>query len=359
MPRFFRGLLIVPLALSAASFRLPTTAHAVGRRVSMISVSKGEDFACAVTAPGAVVFCWGSVEGGVLGKAVSNRRSPAPVALRGIGSRDSIVAVSAGATPFACALSASGAAQCWGANDYGEIGDGAAGNVRSPRRVRTSEPLASISAGENMACGLARDGRAFCWGLNDNGQLGVGDSAVHRLPVPVKTRFRFRQLSVGAAGGTCGVLQDARLLCWGRNDGGQLGTANQESVLTPRVSSMVAAERFSEVSVGNGITCGLTTDARVLCWGSPGKYLGSNAPDMVSVVELAVPLGGACGIGCDRSPDVVPANPVAPHVLLGLERVRCPWPTRRGIDRRRPGTNHERCRLRHAERRRFRLCGDR
>ena len=52
---------------------------------------------------------------------------------------------------------------------------------------------------------------------------------------------------------------------------------------------MVAAERFSEVSVGNGITCGLTMDARVLCWGSPGKYLGSNAPDMVSVVELAVP----------------------------------------------------------------------
>jgi alpha-tubulin suppressor-like RCC1 family protein len=209
--------------------------------------------------------------------------------LRGTGAADSIIAVSAGATPFACALSASGTAQCWGVNDYGEIGDGAAGNVRSPTRVRISEPLASISAGENAACGLTRDGRALCWGLNDNGQLGVGDSAVHQLPVPVRTRFRFRQISVGAAGGTCGVLIDARLLCWGRNDGGQLGTADETSVLTPRVPTMLAAERFSVVTVGNSMACGLTTDARVLCWGSPGKYLGSNAPDMVSVVQLAVP----------------------------------------------------------------------
>jgi alpha-tubulin suppressor-like RCC1 family protein len=255
----------------------------------MVSVSKGEPFACAVTAPGAVVSCWGSVEGGVLGKPVSTRRSPVRIVLRGAGGADSIIAVTAGATPFACALNASGAAQCWGANDYGEIGDGTAGNVRSPTRVRASLPLASISAGENMACGLTRDGRALCWGLNEDGQLGVGDSAVHHLPVPVRTRFRFRQLSVGAAGGTCGVLLDAHLLCWGRNDGGQLGTADDKSVFTPRVPTMVAAQRFSAVNVGNGITCGLTTDARVLCWGSPGKYLGSNAPSIVSVVELGVP----------------------------------------------------------------------
>ena len=255
----------------------------------MVSVSKGEVFACAVTSPGAVVSCWGDVEGGVLGKAVSSRRSPGRIALRSAVSADSIVAVSAGATPFACALSASGAAQCWGSNDHGEIGDGSRGNVRAPTRVRVSEPLASISAGENMTCGLTRDGRALCWGLNEDGQLGAGDSAVHRLPVPVMTRLRFRQLSVGAAGGTCGVLLDSRLMCWGRNDGGQLGTADEHSVLTPRVPPMVATSRFNAVSVGNGFACGLTTDARVLCWGSAGEVLGRNAPPIASVVELALP----------------------------------------------------------------------
>ena len=291
MPRSLFRLLIIPLSLWATPIRLPHHGHGSGRRVSAVSVSKGEVFACAVATPAASVYCWGDVDGGgVLGTSVSSRRVPARIALPGTGGADSIVAVSAGATPFACALGASGSAQCWGVNDYGEIGDGTAGNHRAPTPVRVGEALVSISAGESVACGLARDGRAFCWGLNEDGQLGVGDSAVHRFPVAVRTRFRFRQLSVGAAGGACGVLLDSRLLCWGRNDGGQLGTADDKSVLTPRVPTMVAAERFSAVSVGNAFTCGLTTDAHVLCWGGGAEVLGS-APLVVALVEVVLPRG--------------------------------------------------------------------
>jgi hypothetical protein len=120
-------------------------------------------------------------------------------------------------------------------------------------------------------------------------RAGAGDSTVHRLPVLIRTRERFRQLSVGPAGGTCGVLLDARLLCWGRNDGGQLGTADEASVLTPRVPILVARERFSSVSVGNAFACGLTTDARVLCWGSTGPAAGHGVTPMRSVVHLATP----------------------------------------------------------------------
>jgi len=285
----FLRLLLLPLAFSATPSRHDAATHDGAPRVSAVSVSKGEDFACAITSPGALVYCWGSVEGDVLGIGVSDRHAPTRVAIRGLTAGDSIVAVSAGATPFACALAASGAAQCWGANEEGEIGDGSMRNVRPPTRVRVGEPLASISAGENMACGLTRDGRAFCWGINEDGQLGAGDSAVHHLPVPVKTRYRFRRLSVGAAGGTCGVLVDSRLLCWGRNDGGQLGTADDSSVVTPRVPRMLAAERFSTVSVGNGFACAVTTDARLLCWGSADELFGRQAVPAMSVVEMRRP----------------------------------------------------------------------
>ena len=195
MPRFFRGLLIVPLALSAASFRLPTTAHAVGRRVSMISVSKGEVFACAVTAPGAVVFCWGASKGACSGRLsrIGARRRASRFAAP--ASSDSIVAVSAGATPFACALSASGSAQCWGATTMARSVMARRETSARPRGCAPSEPLASISAGENMACGLTRDGRASAGGSTITGNL----ASATRPCIIFPSRSRHGSVSVSSA----------------------------------------------------------------------------------------------------------------------------------------------------------------
>lgn len=258
------------------------------RTVDSFSVSKGDVFACALTSPGRIVYCWGHGEDGVLGSAVTNSRTPIRITVPGDGG-DSVIAVSAGATPFVCALRASGQAYCWGQNEAGELGDGTLVSHRLPSRVRVPRPLVAISAGENTACGLTSDGQVYCWGTNEQGQLGVGDSSVHRLPVRVKTDLRFRQISVGAAGGVCAVTMEHQIACWGRNDGGQLGTADDSTLLAPRVTPLPKSSRFDAVSVGNAFGCGITVAAHVSCWGSPSFVLGARAPAMVSVVEVPLP----------------------------------------------------------------------
>lgn len=281
------ALLACSTTVASPSLRPPLDA----RTVAAISVSKGEYFACALTSPGRLVYCWGSGAGGVLGKSERSSRTPVRIPLRSDRDRDSVVAVSAGATPFACALFASGQAYCWGQNDYGEIGDGTAADLRAPSRVRVPRPLVAVSAGENVACGLADTGEAYCWGINEAGQLGVGDSSVHRLPVLVKTELRFRQLSVGAAGGTCGVTMDHRIACWGRNDAGQLGTPDDSSDYIPRAVLSAVQGRFDAVDVGNGFACALGTDGHVVCWGSglPAPR-GEPAGNPATLVDRTVPI---------------------------------------------------------------------
>jgi alpha-tubulin suppressor-like RCC1 family protein len=258
----------------------------VPRTVDSVSVSKGDVFACALTSPGRIIYCWGRHDND--GSAVTNSRTPLRVTVPG-DERDSIIAVSAGATPFVCALRAAGQAYCWGENEAGELGDGTLVKHRLPSRVRVPRPLVAISAGENAACGLTSDGLVYCWGTNEQGQLGVGDSSVHRLPVRVKSDLRFRQISVGAAGGVCAVTTEHQVACWGRNDGGQLGTADESTLLAPTMTPLAKSSRFDAVSVGNGFVCGITVAAHVSCWGSPSFVLGARAPAMVSVVEVPLP----------------------------------------------------------------------
>jgi alpha-tubulin suppressor-like RCC1 family protein len=72
---------------------------------------------------------------------------------------------------------------------------------------------------------IDRPGRVLCWGLNDAGQVGT---AVTDEPVPVPTVVGGLSgaREVGAGGATsCARTADGRIFCWGVNDFGQLGDA--------------------------------------------------------------------------------------------------------------------------------------
>ena len=103
--------------------------------------------------------------------------SGTPQAVAGGGSYS---VVDAG-TSFTCAVTTSGAAFCWGINDYGQIGNGpgngeASGSkATSPTAVIDGHTFAAITAGERHACAIATDASAqgaYCWGSNILGSLG-------------------------------------------------------------------------------------------------------------------------------------------------------------------------------------------
>jgi len=91
-----------------------------------------------------------------------------------------------------CALTLDGAAYCWGAADRGQLGrasdpfrDRFLEEVDGPDPVEGDLTFATLVAGEDHTCGVTWSGETFCWGANGFGQLGDGTRTDRNQPVRV------------------------------------------------------------------------------------------------------------------------------------------------------------------------------
>lgn len=146
------------------------------------AVAPSVNFTCAVNVAGSAQ-CWGRGFSGELGdgSAFSEHFTPKPVL--GLGS--GVSSISTGAT-HAYAVLASGAARCWGENGAGSLGDGTTTDRYRPVAVKTlSAGVARVSAGGWHSCAVMSSGAASCWGANLFGQVGDGTKGTDRL-VPTR-----------------------------------------------------------------------------------------------------------------------------------------------------------------------------
>lgn len=154
------------------------------------AITTGSTHTCAIALDG-TIWCWGSNQYGVLGNpnALGGR---VPVAVAG---NHTFSTLSAGAD-HSCALEADGAAWCWGVNDYGQIGVAAVGEAcpafgsaqpcrTSPVAVESGLRFTALSAGTSHTCAVTARGAAYCWGRGTEGQLGDGRAASSAAPVRV------------------------------------------------------------------------------------------------------------------------------------------------------------------------------
>ncbi len=96
------------------------------------SISSGLVHSCAVTS--SITRCWGIGQDGVLG---NDRYTSDPNPVNVVGSwNDTAVAV---ANSSSCAVAADGTARCWGTNIYGELGNGVADGMSSPKPVKVGD----------------------------------------------------------------------------------------------------------------------------------------------------------------------------------------------------------------------------
>jgi alpha-tubulin suppressor-like RCC1 family protein len=181
------------------------------------AITLGGNHTCVLN--GGSVGCWGVNYQYELGNdANTDGYYYIPVTPVGLGT--SVQAISAGYS-HTCAI-VNGGAWCWGANNYGQLGDGTNAERHKPVQVQgLTSGMTAISAGDNFTCAVVNGG-AWCWGGNGNGQLGDNTNLDRYSPVAVYGLGSGVQAITTGTSHAC-ALTNTGAKCWGYNGYGELG----------------------------------------------------------------------------------------------------------------------------------------
>lgn len=225
------------------------------------SISAGAYFTCAIVEDNSL-RCWGQNRFGQLGLDDAKDRGNGPNELGSylppvmLGNGIGVSRISAGHM-HVCAEFLAGGVKCWGGNFMGQLGLG----DQMPRGVLQGQmanvpfltigvgPVQQLIAKYSHTCVVFATGSVQCWGSNQYGQLGLGDTN-NRGDEPGEMGANLPELNFGAkkvtmvAPGqthTCALLDDGSVKCWGGNAYGQLGLGDtkdridQVGEMTPSV----------------------------------------------------------------------------------------------------------------------------
>jgi alpha-tubulin suppressor-like RCC1 family protein len=267
-------------------------ADATGLTSGVRSVVANSWHTCAVTTSGGAK-CWGDNSVGTIGDGTTTDRS-VPTDVQGL--TGGVVAL-ASAEFSNCALTTAGGMKCWGFNGFGQLGDGSTDGHLAPVDVSgLTGGVAAPGTGFLHTCAVLSNGGLDCWGSNEFGQLGDGTTADRAVPAGVPaTGWEVSAVSGGSVH-TCAVLTNGMVRCWGDNSLGQLGDGTTVARLTPVTVSGLSggdapvAHGVASVSTGAGHSCTLTTAGGVECWGRNAS--GQLGDGTVTNRSTPVPVAG-------------------------------------------------------------------
>ncbi|HEY0230290.1 MAG TPA: hypothetical protein VGC55_03475 [Dokdonella sp.] len=256
---------------SLASSLVPVAVDGLGSGVS--GIATGYLVGCAIQ--NGAALCWGDDSQGALGDGVGTGAQLSPVAVSGLDS--GVASISAG-NQHVCAVVA-GAAECWGQNDRGQVGNGSAPDaVVSPVVVPGLESGVSQAVARSDYSCAVKDGGVWCWGGNDLGRLGNGGYDDTAVPQPVSgLASGVASISLGGYH-ACALLTDRSVQCWGSNDFGDLGTLGPDASPVPQPADRFPAD-MDALALGLYTTCGIA-DGAAFCvgWNGYGQLGNGGVP---------------------------------------------------------------------------------
>jgi alpha-tubulin suppressor-like RCC1 family protein len=290
-----RGSVAVPAAFG-------TIAVSESPNVTVETLCAGEKHTCALLSD-LTVKCWGSNASGQLGYGTSARvgaeLTPSEVGPVSLANHVGVSDVSCGAH-HTCALLNNGTVQCWGANQAGQLGLGSTAMIGDDEKPDSVPPVSvtselgvmvkRIAAGDSHTCALLTDLSVHCWGfgsvLGIQASDNVGDTELPSSVAPVELTVAGEgELPVDVKAGrfhTCVLFDHGSLKCWGRNDFGELGQGNLDTIGVENdpadvgmlgISDVVSGTGVSAFVPGNYLTCAAVRalheldPASFYCWG--------------------------------------------------------------------------------------------
>lgn len=274
-----------PFNGSPSPFFVSANAPGENPPLDLRHVTAGAQFACALD-PLGVAWCWGRNDAGQLGIDTDDEYRPYASQVAG---DHRFVAIAAGAR-HACAVDDKDAVWCWGSNEFGQLGLGDVKMVRVPTKVGDLEARTDAESlligGRDFTAVLRAQGKApLSWGANLFGQLGDGGKVEREKPGEASSVGRRQPVALyssSTARHQCLRDKDHKLYCVGANVFGQLGNSSTLDATDPVVvwdgssPNRRVAQVRDAVAVGGRHTCAINEANEVWCWGANHRHqLGS------------------------------------------------------------------------------------
>jgi len=200
-----------------------------------------------------------------------------------------------------CVVVPGGTASCFASNlvtgnASGQVGNGTILPVLGPAAVQNISTATSIAVGANHSCALLTDHTIQCWGSNGQSQIGDNTGVTRPSPITVGTITDAMAIAVGT-NHNCALLQTGQVRCWGSNAAGQLGNGSNDAS-SGNPSLVIGITNAVSISAGEAHSCAVLANGRVMCWGSnaygqlgSGLAPGNGSGDLNSS-NVPVPVSG-------------------------------------------------------------------
>lgn len=244
---------------------------------------------------------------------------------------------------FACGIDDQNDTYCWGgcsSNHHEsclgigknhELNYGHKARKVNQRQLPSNAYFVDIAVGGGIhACGLTNHGEIYCWGDSFHGETGAGNPVYNPIinDVYEPTKIMAGEIPTGVkftqvvAGGThsCAIADNQQVYCWGNNNYGVLGAGRNFDIVSNSTSlpvqvvrgGLASDEHFTQLSLSQSSSCGLTNKHKVYCWGVRGVIgdgqnhtLGANQPTAIKldlvpsdrlIVQVAAGSNHACAL---------------------------------------------------------------
>jgi hypothetical protein len=257
-------------------------------------VALGGGYVLALDSAG-TVWSWGSNNFGQLGNGTTTSipgSNPTPVPVPGLSG---ITQVSASGA-HSLALRADGTVFAWGDNQYGELGDGSLTSISRPERVPGLTGITKVIGGQADSFAITAGGTLLAWGNNSYGALGNGTrTGMSATPAPVPGLAGVTAVSSNLDATLAVASPSGTMYSWGDNRYGLTGDGTNSPHFSPEPTSLTGV---AAVSAGQLVSGAVLSSGKLMTWGDDaGGSLGTgSAAEATGVFFSPQPVGTLAGV---------------------------------------------------------------